>query len=945
MEVRMRESSFRESWTTCKNRIVSVRWTVVTLVSVFCLMAAGCSEEPADDGPVITEVNYDEVEFAPFVEREFPFITTSLLVTQNDELIPDNNVVVRCLALILGEESYACFDTDMLRWAVAWTGEFVPMETMGQVSYSEFFSRNRMLPYLPEPPHVVTGPYPGWNEGDPVLTDPRPAPPHPDDPSWGPVSPDIGRWNGVYLTEQGPVLSYTVGDTDILETPGSTELDSETIFTRTFQVEPANAELSLKAGEVPGAIGSEISDGNLALYHPDQESVTVMQLEGPADIISFEIIDDRFVAVNVSERLEPLTFTLSIWHGLVDNMDEIMPITGSDSQVTPSIEQGGPNLWPEVVRTRGRVSPDTSAYVFDQLTLPVPNPWNRNIRVVDVAFFDDGKAALVTFGGDVWIVDGINDQLNELRWQRFASGFFETQSIEIVDEQIYVYGKGGIVRLHDLNGNGFADYYENFSNLIQQSIETREWASDLVAKPGGGFYVSKGAALDMGPRAFTEPLIRGVRAGSHHSGVVLEISEDGRSAEVFASGFRGPYLGIHPETGLLTASDQEGHHVPSSPILVVNEGDYFGVSAAAHRDPIPDITPPLLWIPHHVDRSGISQTWITSDRMGPLNGDLIHFSYGRPGLFRVLIDSMSSGVQGGVAILPGQYPAPTMKGAINPSDGQLYIAGFALWDTNSDGLTSLLRMRYTGLPNYLPNGFKVRDGGVVIRFDEELEEESVQDIYNYRVERWNYQRSDEYGSGHFRLDGSPGQEMLPVFSAHLSDDRKGVYLAIPNIDTTDQMEITYHLNAADGTEINDAFWFTVNYVEPIDLVAEGFSGLDTEELFADIETWVPSQEEEVPATAERGRDLFQRTGCIGCHSVDGTAGTERGPSLLGIFGKERQFQDGTSLVADEEYFRQAVLNPGDRVLEGFEEGMPSFLGILSEDEIDSIILYIHSLEE
>jgi cytochrome c2 len=945
MEVRMRESSYRECWTTCKNRFVSVRWSVVTLVSVFCLIAAGCREEPADDGPVITEVNYDEVEFAPFVEREFPFITTSLLVTQNDELIPDNNVVVRCLALILGEESYACFDTDMLRWAVAWTGEFVPMETMGQVSYSEFFSRNRMLPYLPEPPHLVTGPYPGWNAGEPILSDPRPAPPHPDDPSWGPISPDIGRWNGVYLTEQGPVLSYTVSDTDILETPGSIELDDGTIFTRTFQVEPANAELSLKAGEVPGAIGSEISDGYLALYHPDQESVTVMQLEGPADIISFEIIDDRFVTVNVSERSEPVTFTLSIWHGLEDNMDEILPITGSNSPVTPSIEQGGPNLWPEVVRTRGRVSPDTSAYVFDQLTLPVPNPWNRNIRVVDVAFFDDGKAALVTFGGDVWIVDGINDQLNELRWQRFASGFFETQSIEIVDEQIYVYGKGGIVRLHDLNGNGFADYYENFSNLIQQSIETREWASDLVAKHGGGFYVSKGAALDMGPRAFTEPLIRGVRAGSHHSGVVLEISEDGRSAEVFASGFRGPYLGIHPETGLLTASDQEGHHVPSSPILVVNEGDYFGVSAAAHRDPIPDITPPLLWIPHHVDRSGISQTWINSDRMGPLNGDLIHFSYGRPGLFRVLIDSTSSGVQGGVAILPGQYPAPTMKGAINPSDGQLYIAGFALWDTNSDGLTSLLRMRYTGLPNYLPNGFKVRDGGVVIRFDEELEEESVQDIYNYRVERWNYQRSDEYGSGHFRLDGSPGQEMLPVFSAHLSDDRKGVYLAIPNIDFTDQMEITYNLNAADGTEINDAFWFTVNYVEPIDLVAEGFSGINTEELFADIETWVPRQEEEIPATAERGRDLFQRTGCIGCHSVDGTAGTERGPSLLGIFGKERQFQDGISLVADEEYFRQAVLNPGDRVLEGFEEGMPSFLGILSEDEIDSIILYIHSLEE
>jgi cytochrome c2 len=941
----MRELSCRECWSVCKKKFAAVRWAAAAFVSVLCLMVAGCSEEPADERPVITEVNYDEVEFAPFVEREFPFITTSLLVTQNEELIPENNVVVRCIALILGEESYACFDTDMLRWAVAWTGEFVPMETMGQVSYSEFFTRNRMLPYLPEPPHMVTGPYPGWNAGEPILSDPRPAPPHPEDPSWGPISPDIGRWNGIYLTDEGPVLSYTVSSTDILETPGSIELDGETIFTRTFQIDRVNEELSLKAVEVPGAVRTQINDDHLVMVHPHEETVTVMQLKGPAGSVSFEVYEGRYATVKVSEHPGPVEFTLSIWNGLEENVDIILSATENQAPVTPAVENGGPNLWPDVVRTRGRVAPDTSAYVIDQLTLPVPNPWKRNIRVVDVAFFEDGRAALVTFGGDVWIVDGIDDELGNLQWQRFASGFFESQSIEIVDEQIYVYGKEGIVRLHDLNGNGFADFYENFSNLIQQSIETREWASDLVAKPDGGFYVSKGAALDMGPRAFTEPVIRGVRAGSHHSGVVLEISEDGRSAEVFASGFRGPYLGIHPETGLLTASDQEGHHVPSSPILVIKRGDYFGVSAAAHRDPIPEITPPLLWIPHHVDRSGISQAWVTSDRMGPLNGDMIHFSYGRPGLFRVLFDSTSSGVQGGVSVLPGSYPAPTMKGLISPSDGQLYIAGFALWDTNSDGLTSFLRMRYTGLPNYMPNGFRVRDGGVVIRFDEELDEESVQDIYNYRVERWNYQRSDEYGSGHFRLDGSPGQEFLPVFSAHLSDDRKGVYLAIPNIDQADQMEITYNLNAADGTELNDAFWFTVKYVEPIDLVAEGFSGVDTEDLFADIETWVPREEEEVPATAERGRDLFQRTGCIGCHSVDGTAGTERGPSLLGIFGRERQFQDGTSLVADEEYFRQAVLNPGDRVLEGYEEGMPSFLGILSEDEIDSIILYIHSLEE
>ena len=69
------------------------------------------------------------------------------------------------------------------------------------------------------------------------------------------------------------------------------------------------------------------------------------------------------------------------------------------------------------------------------------------------------------------------------------------------------------------------------------------------------------------------------------------------------------------------------------------------------------------------------------------------------------------------------------------------------------------------------------------------------DPANYRVSRWNYRRTEEYGSGHFRLDGSPGQDLLPVFSAHLSDDRKSVYLAVPDIREVMQMEVTWQVAA------------------------------------------------------------------------------------------------------------------------------------------------------
>lgn len=926
--------------------IYSKKYRLPIFLMAVLLILVGCSEEEH-----ITDVDFEKIEFAPFVEREFPFITASLLIAENDELFPENNLVPRCLALILGEQAYACFDTDMLRWATAWTGDFMPLEGVSHKSYPDFLGRNDKMPYLTESPHIVTGLYPGWDGEEPRFSDPRPPSPHPDEPSWGPIPDDIGRWNGIYITDEGPVLSYAAKGIDIIEIPGSRKIEGETVFTRTFRIDKPDAPLSLVAAEVPDALRSETTAGRAEIFHGDEKSVTVILLSIADDTAALEVKENRYATVRISAGQEPVEFTLEMWKGDVGQAGEVShalqegSVEDGTSIRIPAFQEGWANPWPDVVRTRGKLSPDTSAYVVDELTLPVPNPWNRNVRVVDVAFFEDNRAAIVTFEGDVWMVDGIDRGLRSLKWTRFASGLYETQSIEIIDENIYVYGKDGIIRLHDLNGNGSADFYENFSNLMAQSIETREWASDMVSKPGGGFYISKGSALNAGPRALTGPVIRGIRAGSRHSGSVLEISKDGRSVDLFATGLRGPYLGIHPEKGILTASDQEGNHVPSTPILLINKGDYFGVSATAHCEPVPDITPPLTWIPHNVDRSGTSQVWITGDQMGPLSGDLIHLSYGRPGLFRVLIDSTGSGVQGGVSLIPGKYPAPAMKGAVSPADGQLYITGFTLWGTNSEGLAGFARLRYTGMPSYVPESFKVRERGVVLRFSEELDEGSVNDISNYRVERWNYKRTEEYGSGHYRLDGSPGQELLPVFSAHLSDDGKGVFLAIPNIEEAEQMQVAYQLNAADGMSIDDEFWFTVNHLEQIDLIVEGFSGLNVEELFTEGAAWEAHDVTGEPVSAERGRELFRRTGCMGCHTIDGSEGTGVGPTLKGLYGSERHFQDGTSAIADEDYIRQTLVSPGDRIVAGYDEGMPSFLGILSEDEIDSIVLYIKMLSE
>lgn len=889
---------------------------------VFLLLCQACGRRQ----PVLTADEFDEAAIGPFVEPGFPFITGPLNSNNLGSRFPARNASARTLAIQLGDSSYVAFDMDLLRWSVAWQGEFLPMVTMSQVSYSDFFNKEDKVPTILGDAKMATGEYAGWSAGTPNFLDPR-NPGSDDGPRrYGPIPSHLGWWNGIYLHGMQVGLSYTVADTDILEMPGSKRFGNEVAFLRTLAFDGLQDALHLTAAEIRDASAIETAGAITYVYHgADRDSVTaVAVLTDDWEGLSPSMADSTHLTVAFPVRDNPRAqATIVMWQGPAAKRDAFAAMQAEVSVRMPDFRKGGPKYWDKPVYTRGELSPDTAAYVTDYLTLPIPNPWNRNVRVADIAFFNGKRAAVATFDGDVWILDGINKGLKKLKWTRYASGLYEPMSIEIVGKDIYVFGKEGIVVLHDLNRDGVADYYENFSNGMEQSLHSREWAGDMVRAPDGSFFIAKGGI-----------------GGSSQRGSVMRISPDGRRVETFATGLRGPYLGIHPEKGILSASDQQGNYVPSTPIVLVNQGDYFGfpTSPADHER---EIKGPMAWIPHRVDRSAVSQTWVTGGKMGPLEGNMLHFSFARPGAFRVLVDSTSNAVQGGVSFLQANYPAPTHKGAINPRDGQLYLTGFNLWGSSSEGVAALLRLRYTGLPLYLPEQFKAGQQGIVLRFGVELDEEQATNPLNFQVKRWNYQRTKQYGSGHFKLDGSPGEEGLPVFSAHLSEDRKAVFLVVPAMEEVMQMEVLYGLQADDGRIMDDGFWFTVNEVEPIDLRSQGFpQPIDLAAIDARHQQETAA---EGPPSIAKGAQLFQATACAGCHSLDGEASALHGPPLHDIFMSERQFADGTSGIADDDYIRESILEPAKKVVKGYPGEMPSYLGILSDGDVESLVLYIRSL--
>ena len=92
--------------------------------------------------------------------------------------------------------------------------------------------------------------------------------------------------------------------------------------------------------------------------------------------------------------------------------------------------------------------------------------------------------------------------------------------------------------------------------------------------------------------------------------------------------------------------------------------------------------------------------------------------------------------------------------------------------------------------------------------------------------------------------------------------------------------------------------------------------------------------------AATGQKLFQELGCTNCHRFD-TQG--RGPNLVGVYGRPVLLSDGSTVMADDGYVRESILNPGAQIVAGFRPIMPSFQGVVTEDQLLSLVAYIRSL--
>ncbi len=112
----------------------------------------------------------------------------------------------------------------------------------------------------------------------------------------------------------------------------------------------------------------------------------------------------------------------------------------------------------------------------------------------------------------------------------------------------------------------------------------------------------------------------------------------------------------------------------------------------------------------------------------------------------------------------------------------------------------------------------------------------------------------------------------------------------------------------------------------------------------DFETWLETagSADDDMDPVELGEQLVTRNACDTCHSTDGTR--LQGPSFQGLWGSEREMQDGEIVTVDENYVRESILEPTARITAGYDPVMPSYSGTLSDRQIDAIIEYLKTLQ-
>ncbi|HEV3436947.1 MAG TPA: DUF6797 domain-containing protein, partial [Gemmata sp.] len=675
-------------------------------------------------------------------------------------------------------------DRCTMRLAASWTGGYLNHTDQRFGLLNTPTPKGEML--------FATSPGPGWansdGHGDTKVT--RFTSPLPE--SWV-------KYHGLYICGNRTVLKYTVGKTEILDSPTLETIGGIPCLVRTIRVPPTDKLETVSIGRLPGQ-PSEVRSRDVQMIDRDRSDKGFMIFAVKGDRREANLHHDGGGELRLT--FSPSKTTRVIRVIVANNADINYPNFQKALEALPetddplTLTKGGTKRWGEPIITKLVRGEESGSFAVDTLTIPYKNAFGSLFFCTGLDFLPDGRIALCTCHGDVWLVK-VDEKAGNCSWQRFATGLYQPLGLKVVDGKVVVLERGQLTRLHDLNDDGEADFYECVNDDWHTGGGEHSYDTCLETDPQGNFYFFKTGDTD-----------------TPTGGCLIRVTKDGSKAEVFATGFRHPIgLGMSP-TGILTGADQEGNWMPATRIDEYKRDGFYGDMRAHHREAPPKIyDQPLCWLPREVDNSAGGQVWVPEKTFGPLAGLPLHFSYGRCKAFVLLRQEARDGtIQGGAVDLGLKFLSGVCRGRFQAGQQELYVCGLNGWQTAAQADGCLQRVRFTGKLLDIPVKLVVEGNTVCLTFSNPLDPKSATNPEHYQAAWWNYLWRADYGSKRWKVSDPKveGQDEFGPRTVKLLDDRQTVELSFEKLQPVMQMQVGYNLATTEGRKVVGSVFLTIN---------------------------------------------------------------------------------------------------------------------------------------
>lgn len=553
--------------------------------------------------------------------------------------------------------------------------------------------------------------------------------------------------------------------------------------------------------------------------------------------------------------------------------------------------------------------------------ITLPTPEGILLEVGGVATLPDGRIAVCTRRGDVWIVENPSmDKGSSPRYTLFASGLHEALGLAYYEGALYTAQRGELTRLVDKNGDGRADVYETVY-AWPLSGHYHEYSFGPKIGPDGSFFVTgnvafgdeewwrgesrvpwRGWTMKIHPDGTMEPWATGMRSPCGLGMIDGELFYDDNQGDWQGSGgifhlTKGTFTG-HP-AGLRWS----GHE--NSPVKISTEQLYSKVDArqtkregafikpeniSDEKNPdllydvkkdFPATRTPAVWLPHGV--LGISNSEIirdeTAGKFGPFAGQIFVGDQGQSKIMRVVMEKVKGEFQG-VAF---DFKSGFQSGVLRMNwghDGSLY-AGLTNRGWGSAGTTTagLQRLVWTGKVPMEMKTVSARPDGFEIEFTHPVDKLTAENLDSYFGRSYIYKYHPVYGSP------TINEEKLSFKGVKVSEDGLRVYVVVDNLRQYYLHEIILSgIRSKEGQPVlHNTAYYTLNNIPDGNKIP--VSELSTTRTSAPVKKTVAKPA--VKTAANTGKSLtyaeieplLVKNTCTACHQVNKR---QVGPSFADI---------------------------------------------------------------